>query len=75
MAKVCDICGKGPRTGNTITRRGLAKKKGGIGLNTTGVSRRRFLPNLQKVRVSEKGGVRQRRVCTACIKSGKIVKG
>ena len=75
MAKVCEICGKGPRTGNRITRRGLEKKKGGIGLNTTGVSRRRFLPNLQRVRVAEQnGGVRHRRVCTACIKAGKIVK-
>jgi large subunit ribosomal protein L28 len=75
MAKVCEVCGKGPRTGNKITRRGLAKYKGGIGLNTTGVSRRRFLPNLQRVRVADKGGVRHRRVCTSCIKSGKIVKG
>jgi large subunit ribosomal protein L28 len=52
----------------------LAKKKGGIGLNTTGVSRRRFLPNIQRVKVLENGGALHRRVCTACIKSGKIVK-
>ena len=74
MARVCDICDKGPRTGNKIVRRGLAKKKGGIGLNTTGVTRRRFLPNLQSVRVRINGGVKRMSVCTSCIKSGKIEK-
>ena len=74
MARICEICGKGPRSGNTITRRGLEKKKGGIGLNTTGVHRRRFLPNIQKIRVRENGGVRHRRICAACIKSGKVAK-
>ena len=74
MSKVCEICGKGPRTGNTIVRKGLAKSKGGIGLHTTGVTRRRFLPNLHKVRVSENGGTVSRKVCAACIKNGKIKK-
>lgn len=74
MAKVCEVCGKGPITGNRIIRKGLAKKKGGIGLHTTAVTRRRFLPNLQKVRVRENGGVRARVVCAACIKADKIVK-
>ena len=74
MSIVCDICGKGVRAGNRIIRHGLEKKKGGIGLHTTAVTRRRFLPNLQKVRVMENGGVKSRRVCTSCIKAGKIVK-
>lgn len=74
MAKACDICGKGPHTGNRIVRHGLAKKKGGIGLHTTGVTPRRFLPNLQRIRVRENGGVRTRRVCASCIKAGKVVK-
>jgi large subunit ribosomal protein L28 len=74
MARVCDICGKGLRTGNIITRRGLPKAKGGIGLHTTGITRRRFLPNLQKIRVMENGGIAVRKVCTACIKSGKVAK-
>jgi large subunit ribosomal protein L28 len=74
MAKVCEICGKGPRTGSTITRKGLQKKKGGIGLHITGVTRRRFLPNIQRVRVTESGRTLHRRVCASCIKSGKIVK-
>ena len=74
MARVCEICGKGPRTGNRIVRRGLRKSKGGIGLHTTGVTRRRFLPNLQRVRVRENGGTVRRYVCAACIKAGKIAK-
>lgn len=74
MARVCELCGKGVRSGNTIVRHGLRKSKGGIGLHTTGVTKRRFLPNLQRVRVLEDGGVKRRRVCTACIKAGKIVK-
>lgn len=74
MAKVCEICGKGPRTGNKIVRKGLEKKKGGIGLHTTGITRRRYLPNIQKIRVMENGGIRSRRVCTSCIKAGKVTK-
>ena len=74
MAKVCEICGKGPCSGSTIVRHGLEKKKGGIGLHITGVTKRRFLPNLQRIRVSENGGVKRRTVCTACIRAEKIVK-
>jgi len=74
MARVCEICGKGVRSGNKIVRHGLEKKKGGIGLHTTGVTKRRFLPNLHKIRVAESGGVKRRRVCAACIKAGKVVK-
>ncbi len=74
MSRVCEICGKGVLSGNSIVRHGLQKKKGGIGLHTTGVTRRVFRPNLQRVRVSENGGVRRRKVCAACIRHGKVVK-
>lgn len=74
MARRCDICGKGLRSGNSIVRRGMPKAKGGIGLHTTGISKRRFLPNIQKVRVREHGGVVVRKVCAACIRSGRIAK-
>jgi len=74
MPRACEICGKTLRFGNRIVRRGLAKKKGGIGLHTTGITRRRFLPNLQRIRVREKGGVVRRLVCTACIRAGRITK-
>lgn len=74
MSKVCEICGKRPHSGNTIARRGLAKKKGGGGRRITGVTKRRFLPNLQKVRALVDGKVKTIRVCTKCIRSGKVVK-
>lgn len=50
MSKVCQITGKKPAKGRSIIRRGIAKKKKGIGLNTTGISTRRFMPNLFKKR-------------------------
>ena len=74
MSKVCDICGKGPMSGNRIVRHGLAKKKGGIGLHTTGVTPRRFLPNLQRIRIRVKGVPRAQNVCMGCLKTGKLVK-
>lgn len=51
MSKVCQITGKRPRPGKTYAIRGIAKKKKGIGLKTTGITRRRFLPNLMKKRI------------------------
>ena len=74
MSRVCTICGKGPMAGRSIARRGLAKKKGGVGKKITGVTKRRFLPNLQTVRVILKGSPRRIKVCTSCIKAGKIQK-
>ena len=74
MARVCDVCGKGGRPGRTIVRHGMPKKKGGIGLHTTGITGRRFLPNLQKIRIKENGGVARRTVCSRCIKGGKVEK-
>ena len=74
MSNICEICGKGPTTGSKIVRRGLEKKKGGIGLHITGVTKRRFLPNIQKIRIIQNGGVRKCRVCTSCIKAGKVTK-
>lgn len=71
----CAICGKGSLTGNTIARRGLAKKKGGIGKKITGITRRRFFANLQRVKVRfPNGTVRRVKVCTGCLKAGKVKK-
>jgi large subunit ribosomal protein L28 len=75
MSRVCQYCGKRTRVGNTIARRGLAKPKGGIGLKTTGVSRRRFKPNIQNMRAMVGGSMVRVRICAKCIKSGKISKG
>ncbi len=74
MAKVCIVCGKGPMVGNRIIRHGLEKKKGGIGLHTTGVTRRRFLPNLQKMRLKIDGRTVTGQICTSCLKAGKAQK-
>ena len=74
MSKVCDICGKGKMAGKVIKRRGKAKKEGGVGRKITGRSIRRFSPNLQKIKVNLKGVIKTLKVCTACIRSGKIIK-
>ena len=72
MSRRCGFCGKKALTGSTIARRGLAKKKGGVGKKTTGITKRRFLPNLQPKRVLIAGKVKKILVCTKCIKSGKL---
>ncbi|MBX3176966.1 MAG: 50S ribosomal protein L28 [Candidatus Hydrogenedentes bacterium] len=75
MARVCEYSGKRPQVGNRVVRRGKSKKSGGIGLNVTGISRRRWKPNLQKIRVvDENGRVHTIKVCARYIKAGKFVK-
>ncbi len=74
MSRICTICGKKPAAGRTIMRRGLAKIKGGVGQRITGVSRRRFLPNLKTVRAIVDGKKKRIRVCTKCLKAGKVKK-
>lgn len=61
MAKVCEICGKKPVVGFNVSHAHNRTKK-------------RWYPNLQKVRVDQNGQARRMRVCTSCIKSGKVVK-
>ena len=74
MSNVCEICGKKKAYGARIIRRGLAKKKGGIGMHVVKVTPRIFEPNIQSVKVIENGTVSRKKVCTACIRSGKIAK-
>ncbi|MCG3176168.1 MAG: 50S ribosomal protein L28 [Candidatus Omnitrophica bacterium] len=74
MAKVCYFTGKRPRAGKTIARRGISKRSGGIGLKTTGITTRRFKPNLQKVRIVEDGAIKTVRVSAKYLKTGKVVK-
>jgi large subunit ribosomal protein L28 len=61
MAQRCDICGKGPQFGNRVS-------------HAHNVTHRRFNPNLQRVRTVMKGVQRKLRVCTRCLRSGKITK-
>ena len=74
MSKICAICGKKPVSGIKYKRRGMIKRKGGAGAKIVGKSLRRFLPNLQKVKVNLSGTIKRISVCTSCIKSGKIIK-
>ena len=61
MAKVCHSCGKKPAAGNSRSHSMVA-------------TRRRFNPNLQKVRISEGGARRRVYVCTRCLKANKVTK-
>lgn len=70
----CAICGKRPVSGRSMTYRGMLKKAGGVGRKTVRVNLRRFLPNLQPATILLKGTVTRTRVCTACLKSGRVVK-
>ena len=72
--RICQICGKKAITGNKIARRGLPKWKGGVGLKTTGITRRRFFPNLQNVKANVNGTIKYIKVCASCIQAGKVVK-
>ena len=74
MSRVCEICGKTKHVGGSITRRGLAKKKGGIGMHVVKNVKRTFSPNLQRIRVKSNGTVKRKTVCTACIRANKVVK-
>lgn len=75
MARICEITGKGPIKGNHIWRSGKAKKKGGIGTHVTAITKRRFLPNLQNVKVQlPSGEVRYMRVSTTALKKGLVTK-
>jgi large subunit ribosomal protein L28 len=75
MARICEITGKGPIKGSHIWRSGKAKKKGGIGTHVTAITKRRFLPNLQNVKVQlPSGEVRYMRVSAAALKKGLVTK-
>ena len=74
MSRVCEFCGKRTQAGRSISQRGLAKKKGGVGRKTTGISKRTFKPNIQSVRAVIDGETKRVKICTACIRSGKIQK-
>ena len=61
MAQICEICGKGPVYGNRIS-------------HAHNVTKRRWNPNLRRVRAVINGAHKTIRACTACIRSGKVVK-
>jgi len=71
----CEYCDKKPAMGNQIETRGKAKYLGGVGTKVTGISRREFKPNLQRVKITTPNGTnRYARICTRCLKKGVIRK-
>ncbi len=75
MSQACEVCGKKPSLGNSVTHRGKAKYLGGVGTKVTGISRRMFRPNLQRVHVTTANGTHKTmRVCAQCIRSGAVTK-
>ncbi len=61
MAKICEICGKKPVSGHNIS-------------HAHNRTKRRWLPNLQSIRVQVNGRSKRMRVCTTCIKQGRVQK-
>jgi large subunit ribosomal protein L28 len=75
MARECAVTGKKTIVGRSIVRKGLAKKKGGIGLHVTSATKRTFKPNLQRVRIrTENGTVKRVWVSAKALRSGAIKK-
>jgi large subunit ribosomal protein L28 len=71
----CEFCEKKPAMGNQIETRGKAKYLGGVGTKITGISRREFKPNLQRVKITTPHGTNKYvRICTRCLKAGVIRK-
>ena len=61
MSYACDICGKHPTVGNNVS-------------HANNHTKRRWKPNLRKVRAMRQGSVRYIQVCTRCLRSGKVIK-
>ena len=61
MSKICEICGKKPMFGNNVS-------------HAHNITKRRFVPNLQKVRGIVDGTPKRLRVCTSCLRAGKVTK-
>ena len=75
MARGCAVCGKSSKMGNQIETRGKAKYLGGVGTKITGISRRKFRPNLQNIKVTTTNGSSETAmVCTRCIRKGLVRK-
>jgi large subunit ribosomal protein L28 len=74
MSRICELTGKRPAKGSHIWRSGKAKKKGGIGMHITATTKRRFFPNLQRVKAVVDGEVRYIRVTAKALKKGLVTK-
>ncbi len=74
MGRICELTGKRPMKGSIIWRSGKSKKSGGIGTHVTAITKRRFFPNLQRVKAVVDGEVRYIRVTANALKQGLVTK-
>jgi large subunit ribosomal protein L28 len=74
MPRVCYFTGKKTSFGKRVTHRGKAKYLGGVGTKITGISRRKFKPNIQKVRAVVNGRIVRIKVSTKAIRNGLVTK-
>lgn len=74
MSRECYFTGRKTRAGQSIARRGKAKYLGGVGKKVTGVTKRKFKPNIQKVRAVIDGKICRIRVSAKAIRMGLVQK-
>jgi large subunit ribosomal protein L28 len=75
MGKICVITGRRPVKGSIINRKGQTKKSGGIGTHVTSITKRKFRPNLQRIRIRlANGGTKRVWVSVKAIKAGLVQK-
>ena len=74
MPRVCYFTGKKTSFGNQVTHRGKAKYLGGVGTKITGITARKFKPNIQRVRALVNGKIVRIKVSTKAIRNGMVVK-
>ena len=74
MSRVCHFTGRKTRAGRSIARRGKAKYLGGVGKKVTGITKRKFKPNIQKVRAVVDGKVCRIKVSAKAIRMGLVTK-
>ena len=74
MARECYFLGKRTTAGRSIARRGKAKYLGGVGRKTTGITKRKFKPNIQKVRAVVNGKITRIKVSAKAIRNGLVIK-
>lgn len=74
MSRVCYFTGKKTVSGRSISRRGKAKYLGGVGKKVTGITRRKFKPNIQRVRALVDGKVCRIKVSAKAIRMGLVIK-
>ena len=74
MARRCEICGMGTVSGQIVPRKGKPKREGGVGQHIGVTKKREFRPNLVTVKTIIDGTPKTIKICTRCLRSGKVQK-